>query len=342
MPVVKSHTDVLKDITSKKLSPVYLLHGEEPYYIDVLAEAFEQKTIDAGLKSFNQHVLYGRDTSAGDIVDAASRFPMMSPLQLVLVKEAQDLADIGQLEQYLAKPVPSTVLVIAYRGKKLRANTKVYKNCLQRGVVFESKTIYLNQVPNFVRSELKRRKREAEPGVADLLAEHLGAELAVLSGALDKLTLNVSAERSITLEDVESHVGISRQFNIFEFQDAIGTKDFERAVRIGYMLSQNERENPLPRTLSSLYTYFSGLFAIRDVMRASEAEQKEATGVYSPFRLGKLRQAAGKWSYPQLMSVLMLLGDFDLKSKGVGHSSRSGESGGLTLELVERLVAIAA
>ncbi len=342
MPVAKSHTAVLADLKSKAFSPVYLFHGQEPYFIDLLVDAFEAKAIDEASKSFNQQVLYGRDITPGQVIDAASRYPMMSPHQLVLIKEAQDLPDIAQLEGYLTKPVPSTVLVLAYRGKKLKANTRVYKAIAKAGVVFESKPLYSNQVPNFIKGELSRRKLKADAGVTDLLAEYLGTDLVVLAGALEKLFINVPADRAITAQDVETHVGISRQFNLFELQDAIGSKEFERAVQIGYALSQNEREHPLPLTLASMYGYFAGLFAVHDVLNQSESVQMEATGINSGFRLGKIRQAAARWSKSQLMDTLELLAEYDLRSKGVEYNLSMGNGGQLTLELVERIVGIAA
>ena len=276
------------------------------------------------------------------IVDAASRFPMMAPHQLVLVKEAQYLERIERLEAYLKQPVPTTILVLAYRGKKLNGKTRAYKAIAHSGTVFESKPLYANKVPAFVTAELKRRGRPAEAGVPELLAEYLGTDLGVLAGALEKLTLNVPEGRAIAPADVEAHVGISRQFNVFELQDALGSKDFARAVHIAFALSQNEREHPLPLTLASLYGYFAGLFAIHDVLRRSEDEQREATGIYSPFRLGKVRQAAQRWTKPQVMHTLEILGEYDLKSKGVEYQLGPGMGGQLTLELVERLVGAAA
>ncbi len=341
MPVAKSHADVLKDIKSKSFQPVYLLHGEEPFFTDLLAQTFEDSALSAADKSFNQQVLYGRDITASQVIDASSRYPMMAPHQLVLVKEAQDLTDFQKLETYLKQPVPSTVLVLAYRGKKLNGNTKAYRAIVHAGVAFESKPLYSNQVPGFVAERLKAHKRTAEPGVTDLLADYLGAELGALSGAIDKLLLNVPADRSIGTADIETHVGISRQYNVFELQDSLGAKQAERTVRIGYVLAQNERDNPLPLTLASLYSYFSSLFAIKDVINASEKVQQEATEIRSSFRLGKVRGAARGWSREQLMSALLLLEEYDLKSKGVDYQLSSGSGGGLTLELVERLVALA-
>jgi len=338
VPIAKSHTEVLSDIKSKAFKPIYLLHGVEPFFIDLLTEAFDSHTVDEASKSFNHQVLYGRDVTAGQIVDASSRYPMMSPFQLVLIKEAQDLPDFAKLEGYFKQPVPSTVLVLAYRGKKVNGKTKAYKAIAHTGVVFESKPLYSNQVPQFISKQLSSKKRKAAPGVTDLLAEYLGTDLIVLSGALDKLFLNIPREQEITAEDVETHVGISRQFNLFEFQDALGEKDFNRIVRIGYALSQNEREHPLPLTLASLYGYFSGLFAIHDVLNQSESDQKEATGIYSAFRLGKLRQAARRWSRLQLMDIIETLAEYDLKSKGVEFNLGPGMGGQLTLELTERLI----
>ena len=342
MPVAKSHTEVLADIEARKFRPVYLLHGAEPYFVDLLTRAFERDAVEEASRSFNQQVLYGRDVDAGQVVDAASRYPMMAPYQLVLVKEAQDLSTLAKLEGYLRQPVPSTALVLAYRGKKLKATTKVYRAIAHAGVIFESKPLYSNKVPKFVTDELRRRGRKAAAGVADTLAEYLGTDLVVLAGALDKLTLNVPAGETITAEHVEAHVGISRQFNIFELQDALGAKDLTRAVQIGYALSQNERDNPLPVTLGALYGFFAGMYAVRDVLHGSDAEQKEATGIYSPFRLGKVRQAARAWSVAQLAASFEVLAEYDLKSKGVDFVGGPGVGGALTLELVERLVGVAA
>ena len=342
MPLAKNHTDILKDIRAKSFQPVYLLHGEEPYFTDVLAKAFETQAIDAASRGFNQTVLYGRDTTAGQIVDAASRYPMMATHQLVLVKEAQDLSDLKALDKYLAKPVPSTVLVFAHRGKRLNKTTKVYKAILQNGVVFESVPLYSNKVPGFIQSWFKRHKRELDPGVADTLSEYLGTDLVVLDGALEKLLLNVPAERAVSAEDVETHVGISRKYNVFELQDALGAKDFDRVVRIGYNMARNERESPLPMTIGSLYGFFAGMFAIKDVMRASDQEQKEATGIFSPFRLGKLRQAAARWGKPQLMEAILVLEEYDQKFKGVEYNAGMGGGEQLTLELVQRLVGVGA
>ncbi len=340
MAVAKTYQEVLADVKSKAFKPLYLLHGEEPYFTDVLAKAFEERALDEASKGFNQTLLYGRESSAAQVVDAASRYPMMAPYQLVLVKEAQDLSDFKKLEKYLERPVPTTILVFVYRGKKLPGNTKVYKSIVQHGTVFESKPLYSNQVPKFVTDAFKARKRRLEPGVPELLAEYLGTDLVVLNGALDKLLLNVPAERAVTAEDIETHVGISRQFNIFELQDALGGKDFDRAVRIGYALSQNERENPLIVTIASLFGFFAGMFAMRDVLQRSEGEQKEATGIHSSFRLGKLRQSAGRWSRPELMSALQVLEEYDLKSKGVDYAVTTGGHDQLTLELMERLVGV--
>ena len=340
MPVVAKHTDILKDIRARTFRPIYLLHGDEPYFTDMLARAFERDAVEPGMQGFNQTVLYGRDASAAQIVDAASRYPMMYTHQLVLVKEAQDLSDLKHLERYLGQPVPTTVLVLAYRGKKLAANTKVYKAIFAQGSVFESKPLYDNQVPRFIGDWFKAHKRTLAAGVADLLAEYLGTDLVVLTGALDKLVLNVPREREVTAQDVETHVGISRQFNVFEFQDALGAKDLERALRIAWALAQAERDNPIQMTVASLYGYFASVFAIHDVLGRSEADQKEATGIHSGFRLGKVRQAAARWRPDEVATALLLLEEYDLKSKGVDYAMTSGGGGELTLELAERLVGV--
>ena len=342
MPAITDYTDILKQIRKRELRPLYLLHGEEPYFIDVLAKAFEQEAVDAGMQGFNQTILYGRDSNAGQVIDAASRYPMMYTHQLVLVKEAQDLAELKLLERYLEQPVPTTVLVLAYRGKKLAANTKVYKSLLANGHVFESKSLYDNKLPAFINGWFREHKRKLEPGVVELLGEYLGTDLVVLTGALDKLLINVPKERAVSAADVEAHVGISRQFNVFELQDALGSKDFDRAVRIGWAMAQSERESPLPLTIASLYGYFAALFAIQDVLRDSDEAQKRATNIYNAFRLGKIRQAAARWSAPECMAAIEILAEYDLKSKGVDFNYHTHSGVDLTVELVERLVGLGA
>ena len=341
MPIVKDYTEILSDVKNRTFQPLYLLHGAEPYFTDVLAKAFEEQAIDEGLRSFNQQIFYGRDSEPGQIVDAASRYPMMAPAQLVLVREAQDLPGIEQLVGYAKQPVPTTILVLAYRGKKLDGKTKLYKALAHGGSVLESKPLYANKLPAHIKRELKDRKRQAEPGVVELLAEYLGTDLGVLAGALDKLVINTPGKSPITTADVETHVGISRQFNVFELQDAFGNKDFGKAVKIGFALSQNERDNPIQLLLGSFYSFFSGVFAVQGVLDASEKTQQEATGIYNSFRLGKIRQAARRWSPEQLMLTIEALADYDLKSKGVDYSIAPGTNGQLTLELVQRLVSIA-
>ncbi len=343
MAVAKTYQEVLADVKSKAFKPLYLLHGEEPYFTDVLAKAFERDALDESTKGFNQTLLYGRETSAAQVVDASESLPDDGA-----VSAGARQGGTGPSRLQKTREVPrkagarSTILVFVYRGKKLAGNTKVYKSIVQHGTVFESKPLYANQVPKFVADSFKARKRKLDTGVADLLAEYLGTDLVVLNGALDKLLLNVPTDRAVTPEDIETHVGISRQFNVFELQDALGGKDFDRAVRIGYALSQNERENPLPLTIAALFGFFAGMFAIRDVLQRSESEQKEATNIYSSFRLGKLRVSAGRWTRPEIMAAIEVLEEYDRKSKGVDYAMSSGGHDQLTLELLERLVGIGA
>lgn len=341
MPVASNFPSLIKEIKAQKFSPVYLLHGEEPFFIDQLVTAFEEHVVPPELRSFNQQILYGRDVNAGLIVDEASRYPMMAERQLVLIKEAYDITDIAALADFLKKPAPTTVLVFVFRGKKMKANTKVYKAILHSGVVYESKSLYDNQIPSFISGEFRSRGVKAEPGVIEMLAANLGTDLVVLNGAVDKLLLNVEEGKPVTAKDVETHVGISRQYNLFEFQDAIGNKQLERILIIGEALSRNDRELPTIVIVASLYGFFAAMLAIKDVINHSEADQKAATGIHSAFRLKKIRFAANRWSKPQLMKAILLLEKFDLRCKGVNYTMPQGGFSALTLELSQRFIALA-
>ena len=336
------HKEILKHIKQREFLPVYLLHGEEPYFTDVLAEAFENHALPEHEKAFDQMVLYGQDINAGLLTDTAMQFPMMAGRKLILVKEAQEMPDMDKMEPYLRQPSPATLLVLAFRGKKLRANSKVFKRISEIGAVFESKPLYQNQVAKFISDSFKEKGRQLESGVADLLAEYLGTDLVVIRGAIDKLLLNVDASSQVSAADVESHIGISRQYNVFEFQDALTERDWPRVSRIGYNMAMNEREQPLPLVIASLYGYFSGLFALQDVLNKSETEQRQAAGTSSSFRLQKMRSGASKWPRPQLESVLLLLDEFDMKSKGVEFNTNSGSMSQLCVELTQRILAVSA
>ena len=217
---------LVTDIKNKNLKPIYLLMGEEAYYIDKISDYIEENVLAEEEKGFNQMVLYGRDVTIEDIVGNAKRFPMMAERQVVIVKEAQDLArTIDKLASYADNPQPSTVLVICYKYKSVDKRKAVYKTIKKKGVVFESKKLYDNQVPDWIRRVLSAKGYSIAPKASQMLVEFLGTDLSKINNELEKLQIVLPKETQITPEHIEENIGISKDYNNFELRKAIGARN---------------------------------------------------------------------------------------------------------------------
>ncbi|TXB61836.1 DNA polymerase III subunit delta [Phaeodactylibacter luteus] len=329
---------ILAEIKNKKFHPVYFLHGKEPYFIDAIAKQIEEHTLSESERAFNQSVFYGKDVDHMAIVDTARRFPMMAPRQLVLLKEAQDMRSLDSLLPYIEKPAESTVLVIAYKYKKLNMNTKLGKALKKTALVFESKPLYDNQVPGWIANFLKGQGLKVTPKAAELIAENLGADLSKVANELDKLALNLPANATVDDAAVERYVGISKDFNVFELQKAIGLRDFLKAQRIVAYFTANPKKGPLPMLVGSLYNYFSKIYLYHAVKDQGEPAILQALGLRSSFFLKEYRAAAKNYPRAKAEQAIALLQEFDLKSKGVGYNSTGKPEGELMKEMVWRLM----
>ncbi|NJB86844.1 DNA polymerase-3 subunit delta [Lewinella marina] len=327
---------LLKSIKAKDFSPVYLLHGEEPYFIDQLEEAIEAHALQEHERAFNQTILYGKDTDHLQVVDAARRFPMMAERQLILLREAQDMRDIKELARYAENPAPTTVLVISHKHKKLNGNLVVTKNIKKNGVVFESKGLYENKVPAWITGYLRDRKYKIEPEASNLLAEFLGTSLGKITNELDKLLLNLPKGTEVTTQIVEDQVGVSKDYNVFELQRAIGHHDQMKAARILQYFRGNPKAAPLPMVTGSLYNYFSKVFLLKELQHKRESRQEimKALGLRFDFFLADYERTARNYDLKGMYTVFALLREYDLKSKGVDSNlAGKGES-----ELLKELV----
>jgi len=331
---------LLKAIGKKEFTPIYLLHGPEAYYIDQLEAAIEANALQEHEKAFNHTIIYGKEADHLAIVDAARRFPMMAERQLVVLREAQDMRSLNELASYAEKPSPTTVLVICHKHKKLSGTTKLGKAIKKTGVVFEAKPLYDNQVPDWVQRYLKRKKYSIELAASELLGEYLGTSLSKIANELDKLLLNVPSGTTITVKTVEDQVGISKDYNVFELNKALGMKDPVKANRIVNYFTANPKAGPLPMVLGSLYNYFSKLFILAELRarHASEQEVLQALGLRSNFFLREYNNSLRNYPTSQLKKVIGLLREYDLKSKGVGAVTAARENGALLKELVFRIM----
>ena len=320
MPLDKAKA-ILTDIKAGTLAPIYFLMGEEPYYIDGISKYIEEHVLSEEEKGFNQMILYGRDVKIDDVVSHAKRYPMMAEKQVVIVKEAQDLSrTIESLVAYAENPQPTTVLVMCYKYKKLDARKKLAKVLKKNAVLFESKKLYENQVPDWIRRVLSGNGYSITPKAAQMLTEFLGNDLSKVKNELDKLQLIIKPEQQITPQLVEENIGISKDFNNFELQNAIGTKNVKKAFAIVQYFSQNPKNHPLVMTVALLYSFFSKLMKYHAL--SNKAEAPRVLGV-SPYFIKDYQTAARNYSMKEVSAIIASIRDIDLKSKGVGAANMS-------------------
>ncbi|MFN0213318.1 MAG: DNA polymerase III subunit delta [Saprospiraceae bacterium] len=312
--------EILRDIQSGKFAPVYFLHGEEPFFIDLIADAVEDKALPETERGFNQTILYGKEVDHLNLLDHLRRYPMMSERQVVILREAQEMKSLTELASYIENPMPSTVFVVSYKHKKIDARTKFGKALGGKNIVFfESKKLYDNQIPDWISSTCKARKRNIEPAAAALMAEYLGTDLAKITNELDKLVLNLPAGTAITVAHVQDNIGISKEYNVFELQKALATRDHTKLARIQQHFSANIKKNPLIVTISSLYAYFSKVFMLHSLKGKPDNEVLKALELRSDWFLKEYKIAAANYSASQCAQVIGHLKDYDLRSKGVNN-----------------------
>jgi len=328
---------IISELKNRNLRPVYLLHGEEPYYIDLVSEYIENRLLDDAQKGFDQTVFYGKDTDFSTIVNAAKRYPMMSDYQVIIVKEAQHLKwkEDTLLHAYLENPMPSTVLVLAYKYAKFDKRKKSYKAAEKTGVVLESAKIYDDKVAPWIMGFVKGEKRQIHPQAAAMVAEYLGNDLSKVVNELEKLMLNVPADREINTQDIEQNIGISKDFNVFELNTALAKRDVVKAFQIVDYFAANPRNNPIPVVLGAMGGYFTKILKYHYLPDRSPQTVARELGVH-PFFTKEYDVAARNYSRQKVFAVIHDLRDCDLRSKGV--NAFNVPHGELLKELVYKIL----
>jgi len=327
---------LVADIKSGNIKPIYFLMGEEPYYIDRISDFIEKNVLSEEEKGFNQMVLYGRDVTIEDIVSNAKRYPMMSERQVVIVKEAQELSrTIEKLVSYSENPQPTTVLVINYKYKKIDKRKALYKSLKKGNVVFESKKLYENQVAEWIRRILSPKGYSISPKASQMLVEFLGTDLSKINNELGKLQLIISKDTQITPEIIEENIGISKDYNNFELRKAIGDKDHLKAFKIINYFADNPKDNPMVVTVSLLFSFFSQLLHLHGLHDKSSRAVASSLRI-NPYFVNEYLSAARNYPMKKVSSVIAILREFDVKSKGVG--ANSVPQGDLLKELLVRIL----
>jgi len=327
---------LIGDLKSRSFKPIYFLHGDEPYYIDLLTDYITGNVLTEAEQSFNQTIVYGKDSDAGQVINLAKRFPMMSTHQVVVVKEAQELKDFENLIHYVENPLPSTLLVISYKYKNPDKRKKIFRSLEKHGCTFQSKKLYDNQVPGWISGYASQKKYHIEPKAAALLAEFLGSDLSKIVNEVDKLIIAIGKdEKRITPIHVERNIGISKDFNQFELQNALGKRDVVKAMRIVNYFTDNEKNYPLAMTLASLYYFFIKLLMIHYLTDKSK-QNIASTLKVNPFFVKDYENAARRYSAGRVVEIISLLRSYDMRSKG--YEGNSTAPGSLLKELVFKIL----
>lgn len=324
MPV--SPDKVLQELKNNQYAPIYFLQGDEPYYIDLISEFIEANCLSETEKGFNQTVLYGKDAPMNIVLNNARRFPMMSERQVVVVKEAQDIPDLGKetgdkmLEAYLKSPLPSTVLVFCHKYKTLDGRKAIGKSIDKSAILVNSKKLYDNQLPDWILNYFRMKGFKINPRGATIIAESIGNDLSRLANEADKLLINLKEGTEVNEELIEKYIGISKEYNVFELQKALIQKDVVKANRIINYFEANPKNNPLIPIITVLYNFYSKVLLVHSADNKSESNLVKLLQV-NPYFVKDYTKAASVYPFGKVVKIISYLKTADLQSKGVGNVS---------------------
>jgi DNA polymerase-3 subunit delta len=332
------YSQIITDLKNKKYSPVYFMEGEEPYFMDQVSHYILENVLTEDEKGFNQSILYGKDLSIDSIMTASKRFPMMAERQVVVIREAQNIRNIEDLAPYVENPMRSTLLVINFKYKTIDKRKKLYKALQKNGVFMESKQLYDNQIPAWITKFLKEKNLGIDPRAAQMIADFVGSDLQRIVNELDKVTISLIPGTSIMPEDVEKNIGISKDFNFFELQKALGNKEILKSNQIINYFIDNEKQNPLINIIGNLVAYFRKILiyhALENKTDRNIAAQK--LGV-NPFFVNDYISAARNYPLDKAINIISMMREYDLRSKGGRGGSTS--NGDLLRELIFKILHI--
>ena len=327
---------IIADWKKKSFKPLYWLEGEEEYFIDKAVEYAEHHILTESEASFNLTIFYGKDANWPDVINACRRYPMFAERQVVLLKEAQQMREVEKLESYMENPLHSTVFVVSYKEKKLDARKKFAKLIKEKGVLLTTKKIYDSQLPEWTQDLLQTKGLTITQKGLALLIDHIGNDLTRIGNEVDKICVNLGKRTSITEDDIENYIGVSKDYNVFELQSALAAKDLPRSIRIIQYFEANPKAAPIQLVLPSLYSFFSKVFMIFGAGASDEKTIATSIGV-NPFFMKEYMQAARMYTYPGVEKALLLLHHYNLKSVGVRDTGT--EDASLLKEMIVKMMA---
>ena len=326
---------IISDWKKGNFKPVYWLEGDEPYFIDQLVDFAEHKILTENQAEFNLTVFYGRDADWTSVINACRRYPMFSERQVVLLKEAQHMKDLDRLEGYIENPLSSTIFVVSYKDKKVDGRSKLSKTLKQKGELLTTKKIYDSQLPEWATKMVLEHGLTIQQKALVMLLDHIGNDLSRIENEIEKLAVNLNGKKAITEDDIEKYIGVSKEFNVFEMQDAIAKKDFSKAIRIIQYFEANPKAAPIQMLLPALYNFFSKVYMIFGAGANDEKNIATSLGV-NPYFVKDYMQAGRNYSYPGIEKILLLLHEYNLRSLGI-HDAGTTDAG-LMKELVFKMM----
>ncbi len=327
---------IVTEIKARKYRPVYLFMGDEPYYIDELTNMLTETVLPEEERDFNQSILYGMETNVTAVITMARSYPMMSDHQLIVIKEAQNLSKIEELEVYVKNPLKSTILVLNYKGSSLDKRKKLYAEIDKNGVIFESKKIPEYKIPAFITSYILSKGLSIDQKSAQMLSDYLGNDLSKLTNEIAKLLIAIpSGQMRITADLIEENIGISKDFNNFELLNAIINKNIFKVNQIADYFEKNPKNNPMIMTMSVLFNFFSNLMICYWAKNKTEQGLATELGLRNPYQAKDYVIALKNYNAFKCMEIIGLLRIYDAKSKGVDNNS--APDGELLKELLYKI-----
>lgn len=319
------YLQIISNIKKGELKPVYLLMGDESYYIDSITDVIIENALDDSERDFNQTILYGLDAEISSLINTAKRYPMMSSRQLVVLKEAQMFDDIDDIILYVEHYQPSTVFVINYKGGVLK-NKKLITAIEKIGAVYEFKKLYENQVPKFITDYLQNYSLKIEPKAVAMLSDYIGNDLSRIAGELDKLRIVIGGSKEITAHLVEDNIGISKDYNNFEFLAALVRKDVYKVNKIINYFESNPKNNSIIPIIRMMFNFFSNLLLMYYAPDKSDAGLLKELNLKTTFQLKEYNTAKNNYNVFKCVDIIALLREYDAKSKGVGVSTSTTDA----------------
>ncbi|MDR2564419.1 MAG: DNA polymerase III subunit delta [Prevotellaceae bacterium] len=339
--MIAQYEQIMSDLKNKIYRPIYVLMGDEPYYIDAISNYIADKVLNEADKAFNQTIMYGADVDARTIFLASARPPMMTNYQIVIVREAQNVKLDG-LEKYFEKPLATTILVLCLKGKTVDKRTSMYKILQKNGTVFDSAKLYDNELSGWIITYLKKKKVEIDTGAAGILAEYIGADLTRIANELDKLFILLpEGSTKITSEHIEKNTGISKEYNSFELANALLSKNRLKTYRIINYFDKNPKAGPMAMTIPSLFAKFVQLLKYHILIqnRALTPNQIASQLGVNPFFLREYDEGVRRYSIQNVFKSIELLREYDMKGKGWNTSGNVSE-GELMREFAAKILSL--